>query len=95
MQRQGLNAENPHLKGVLAKAANIAASVILYAWVWHLLPNPANLVTSRFLNQAISLGLQGTGVHGIDPIEVFDLIFSDVDWGFHDVAQDILGAWGR
>jgi hypothetical protein len=39
-----LKAENPHLEGFLAEAANIAALVKLHPWVWHLFPNPANLV---------------------------------------------------
>ena len=77
------------------EAANIAAFLKLGALVWHLLPNPVYLVAGRFLDQTVSLGLQGARIHGIDPIEVFDLLFGYVDRGFHDVAQDILGAWGR
>ena len=91
----GSNAENPHMQGFLVEAANIAAFLNRSAWVWHLFPNPANLVAGRFLDQTIPLGLQGSRIHGVDSIEVFDLLFSDVDRGFHHIPQHILGAWRR
>jgi hypothetical protein len=39
-----LKAENPHLEGFFAEAANIAAFLNQGAGVWHLFPNPTNFV---------------------------------------------------
>ena len=36
--------KTPICRGFLLEAANIAALVKLHPWVWHLFPNPADLV---------------------------------------------------